>query len=273
MKFFPIAKINLGLNVVERRQDGYHNLETVFYPVPISDELEVTEQKTADKEHDCELTLEGIAIEGDVQSNLVVKAYRLLKEDFPEMPRVSARLKKGIPTQAGMGGGSSDGAYMLTALNKICNLQLSNDQLRTYAAKLGADCAFFIDPQPQYAEGIGDRLTPVSLNLSGWHIGVVRPDIPVSTREAYSLINPKHPAVNCRDVVNRPVEEWHDWLVNDFEEGVFSLHPELGSVKQRLYDLGAVYAAMSGSGSALFGLFRKPVELPFTNMFTYCREL
>jgi 4-diphosphocytidyl-2-C-methyl-D-erythritol kinase len=213
-----------------------------------------------------------MAIEGNDESNLVVKAYNLLSEDF-RLPRIHAHLYKQIPTQAGLGGGSSDAAFMIRLLDETYHLNMGLAEMERYAAQLGADCAFFIDPQPQYAEGIGDRLTPVSLNLSGWHIGVVRPDIPVSTREAYSLINPKHPAVNCRDVVNRPVEEWRDWLVNDFEEGVFSQHPELGSVKQRLYDLGAVYAAMSGSGSALFGLFRKPVELPFTNMFTYCREL
>ena len=258
----PIAKINLGLNVVERRPDGYHNLETVFYPVPISDELEVTVAGNGLQEKECELTLEGILIEGDVQKNLVVRAYQMLKEDFPDMPRVRARLKKGIPTQAGMGGGSSDGAFMLVMLNKLCRLGLTNEQLKGYAARLGADCAFFIDPQPQYAEGIGERLTPLSadsLPLGGYYIGIVRPDVPVSTKEAYSLITPKRPQQNCRDIVMQPVETWRDTLVNDFEEGIFRLHPELGEVKARLYDLGAVYAAMSGSGSALFGLFRETV--------------
>lgn len=277
----PIAKINLGLNVVERRPDGYHNLETVFYPVPISDELEVTVSGlpltgNGLQEKECELTLEGIQIEGDVQKNLVVRAYQMLKEDFPDMSRVRARLKKGIPTQAGMGGGSSDGAFMLVMLNKLCQLGLTNEQLKGYAARLGADCAFFIDPQPQYAEGIGERLTPLSadsLPLGGYYIGIVRPDVPVSTKEAYSLITPKRPQQNCRDIVMQPVETWRDALVNDFEEGIFRLHPELGEVKARLYDLGAVYAAMSGSGSALFGLFREPVELPFHDMFTWTSPL
>jgi 4-diphosphocytidyl-2-C-methyl-D-erythritol kinase len=276
----PIAKINLGLNVVERRPDGYHNLETVFFPVPICDVLEVENQSSmlkaqSSKLNDCELTLEGIAIEGDVQKNLIVKAYQLLKEDHPDMPRVRARLKKGIPTQAGMGGGSSDGAYMLTMLNELFQLHLTKEQLCGYAARLGADCAFFIDPQPQYAEGIGERLSPVVLNLSDWYIGVVRPDVPVSTKEAYSLIKPKRPLRNCRDIVMQPVETWRDELINDFEEGVFALHPELAEVKQRLYDLGAVYAAMSGSGSAIFGLFREPVELEssFPDMFTWCAPL
>lgn len=267
----PIAKINLGLNVVERRPDGYHNLETVFFPVPICDELEVEVQSSCST--DIQLTLEGITIEGDIQKNLIVRAYQLLKNDFPDMPRVCARLKKGIPTQAGMGGGSSDGAYMLTMLNELCALHLTKQQLCGYAARLGADCAFFIDPQPQYAEGIGEKLSPVALSLDGWHIGIVRPDVPVSTKEAYSLITPKHPTRNCRDIVALPVEEWRGLLVNDFEEGIFTLHPELGEVKQQLYNLGAVYAAMSGSGSALFGLFREPVELPFNNMFTWFSPL
>ena len=270
----PIAKINLGLNVVERRPDGYHNLKTVFYPVPISDELEVNPNEGS-AEYDCELTLEGIAIEGDVQKNLIVKAYQLLKQDFPQMPRVCARLKKGIPTQAGMGGGSSDGAYMLVMLQELFQLGLTKEQLCGYAARLGADCAFFIDPQPQYAEGIGEQLSPVALSLKGWHIGIVRPAIPVSTKEAYSLITPKRPVLNCRDVISQPVEKWRNLLVNDFEEGIFKLHPELGHVKQQLYELGAVYAAMSGSGSALFGLFHEPVKLTslFPDTFTYCTQL
>ena len=277
----PIAKINLGLNVVERRPDGYHNLETVFYPVPICDELEVEISSLPFTVYglqgkDCELTLEGIQIEGDVQKNLVVRAYQLLKQDFPDMPCVSARLKKGIPTQAGMGGGSSDGAYMLTMLNELCNLGLTKEQLQGYAARLGADCAFFIDPQPQYAEGIGERLTPITTHpspLTNYYIGIVRPDVPVSTKEAYSLITPKRPLQNCRDIVMQPVETWRDILINDFEEGIFRLHPELGEVKARLYELGAVYAAMSGSGSAIFGLFREPVELPYPDMFTWFSPL
>ena len=162
---------------------------------------------------------------------------------------------------------------MLTMLNELCGLHLTKEQLRGYAARLGADCAFFIDPQPQYAEGIGEKLSPVSLNLGGWYIGIVRPDVPVSTKEAYSLITPKRPAHNCRDIVALSVDQWRNQLVNDFEEGIFQLHPELGEVKQQLYDLGAVYAAMSGSGSALFGLFREPVALPFGDMFTWFSPL
>ncbi len=260
---FPIAKINLGLNIVERRTDGYHNLETVFYPVTeINDALELTMMNTRfPSADDCDIKVTNISIEGDEQKNLVVRAYRLLKQDFPQMPRVHAHLWKGIPTQAGMGGGSSDCAYMIRLLNEMFTLGLSDEQMIAYAARLGADCPFFIISRPAYAEGIGERLQPISLDLSGYYIGVVRPDIPVSTREAFSLIKPTKPAKCCRDIVMQPVETWRDELTNDFEQSVFALHPEIGAIKQQLYDLGAVYAAMSGSGSAVFGLFRTPVAL------------
>ena len=270
---FPIAKINLGLNVVERRTDGYHNLETVFYPVTeINDALELTMMNTRfPSADDCDIKVTNISIEGDEQKNLVVRAYRLLKQDFPQMPRVHAHLWKGIPTQAGMGGGSSDCAYMIRLLNEMFTLGLSDEQMIAYAARLGADCPFFIISCPAYADGIGERLQPISLDLSGYYIGVVRPDIPVSTREAFSLIKPTKPAKCCRDIVMQPVETWRDELTNDFEQSVFALHPEIGAIKQQLYDLGAVYAAMSGSGSAVFGLFRAPVALEAhfpTDVFT-----
>lgn len=276
---YPIAKINLGLNVVERRPDGYHNLQTVFYPVAIKDRLEVVERgewKEASGEGietppACELSVTGIPVLGDVQQNLVVRAYRLLKQDFPTLPPVVASLDKGIPTQAGMGGGSSDGAFMISLLNKLFDLQLTDDQMISYAARLGADCAFFILNRPCYAEGIGEQLHPIALDLSGWYIGIVRPDIPVSTKEAFSLIRPHYPEHCCRDVVARPVAEWRDMLTNDFEESVFALHPEIGAVKERLYEMGATYAAMSGSGSALFGLFREEpsvLQQTFPDMFT-----
>ncbi len=258
----PIAKINLGLNVVERRPDGYHNLETVFYPVPICDALEVLPMdEQFPSVVDCDLKVTNIVIDGDEQRNLVVRAYNMLKQDFPALPRIHAHLYKGIPTQAGMGGGSSDCGFMITLLNQMFSLGLSDEQMIQYAARLGADCAFFIINKPCYAEGIGERLQPISLDLSGWYLAVVRPAIPVSTKEAFSLIKPQHPAVNCRDIVLQPVETWRDSLTNDFEQSVFALHPEIGAIKDRLYELGAVYAAMSGSGSSLYGLFREPVNL------------
>ena len=258
----PICKINLGLNVVERRPDGYHNLETVFYPVPICDTLEVFEMDDAfPSPYNCDLKVTNITIDGDEQKNLVVRAYNLLKQDFPSLPRIHAHLYKDIPTQAGMGGGSSDCGFMITLLNEQFHLGLSNEQMIRYAARLGADCAFFILNKPCYAEGIGERLEPIDLDLSGWYLAVVRPDIPVPRKEAFSLITPQHPAKNCRDIVMQPVETWRDGLTNDFEKSVFALHPEIGDIKDRLYDLGATYAAMSGSGSSLFGLFRQTVSL------------
>ena len=274
---FPIAKINLGLNVVEKRPDGYHNLQTVFYPVPIKDALEVHVMDEAfPSDYDCDLKVTNITIEGDEQRNLVVRAYQLLKQDFPTLPRIHSHLWKGIPTQAGMGGGSSDCAYMMLLLNQQFQLGLTDEQLIEYAAKLGADCAFFILSRPCYAEGIGEKLQPIDLSLSGYYIAVVRPDIPVPTKEAFSRIRPHYPAQNCRETVMQPVETWRDTLINDFEESVFALHPEIGNIKQRLYDMGATYAAMSGSGSALFGLFKKQpgsLSQAFPNMFTFCNSL
>ena len=270
---FPVAKINLGLNVVEKRADGYHNLQTVFYPVPIMDALEIVPMSDGfPSDVDCDLKVTNITIEGDEQRNLVVRAYQLLKADFPDLPRVHAHLWKGIPTQAGMGGGSSDCGYMIRLLNETFDMGLSSEQMQQYAARLGADCAFFIESRACYAEGIGERLEPIDLDLSGWHIGVVRPDIPVPTKEAFSRIHPHYPALNCRDVVKQPVETWRDRLTNDFEESVFVLHPEIGAVKEQLYKMGATYAAMSGSGSALFGLFKdEPDALrqTFPDMFTF----
>lgn len=274
---FPIAKINLGLNVVEKRLDRYHNLQTVFYPVPIMDALEIAPMSEGfPSDVDCDLKVTNIHIEGDEQRNLVVRAYQLLKKDFPSLPRIHTHLWKGIPTQAGMGGGSSDCAYMIRLLNETFDLQLTNEQMQQYAAQLGADCAFFIESVPCYAEGIGEQLEPISLDLSGWYIGVVRPDIPVPTKEAFSRIHPHYPSLNCREVVMQPVETWRDNLINDFEESVFALHPEIGAVKEQLYKMGATYAAMSGSGSALFGLFKEEpdgLRQAFPDMFTFSTVL
>ena len=276
MYSLPNAKINIGLHILYHRPDGYHNLETVFYPVPIKDALEVTPMDDLfPTSYDCDLKISNISIDGDEQSNLVVRAYKALKTDFPLLPRVHAHLYKAIPTQAGMGGGSSDCAYMIMLLNQMFSLGLSKQQMTDYAARLGADCAYFILSTPAYAEGIGEKLQPVTLDIGGYWIAVVRPDIPVSTREAFSLIRPHRPQKNCRQIVQQPVETWRTDLVNDFEDSVFAQHPEIGAVKDRLYELGAVYAQMSGSGSAVFGLFRKEINISrhFPDMFTYCGRL
>jgi 4-diphosphocytidyl-2-C-methyl-D-erythritol kinase len=272
----PIAKINLGLNVVERRPDGYHNLQTVFYPVAIKDALEIYPMaEHFPSEFNCDIKITNIPVEGDEQRNLVVKAYNLLKADFPQLPRLHAHLYKGIPTQAGMGGGSSDASAMLLLLNDTFNLQLTDEQLINYAARLGADCPFFILNRPAYAEGIGEKLQPIALDLSDWYIAVVRPDIPVPTKEAFSLIKPAFPSKNCKDIVMQPVETWRNELINDFEKSVFALHPEIGAIKEQLYDMGATYAAMSGSGSSIFGLFKHPIDLKesFGDMFSTCIKL
>ena len=266
---FPIAKINLGLNVVSKRDDGYHNLETVFYPVPIKDALEVFPMEDGfPSDVRCDLKVTNLFIDGDEQKNLVVKAYNMIAQDY-ELPRVHVHLYKHIPTQAGMGGGSSNCAYMIRLLNEMFSLGMSDEKMIGYAARLGADCAFFIKAQPAYAEGIGEKLQPISIDLSGCKMLVVRPNIPVSTKEAFSLITPQVPKKNCLDIVRQPIETWKDELVNDFERSVFAIHPEIGRLKEMMYEQGAVYAAMSGSGSSVFGLFSDP---PDEKSFVGCMD-
>ena len=266
---FPIAKINLGLNVVSKRDDGYHTLETVFYPVPIKDALEVFPMEDGfPSDVRCDLKVTNLFIDGDEQKNLVVKAYNMIAHDY-ELPRVHVHLYKHIPTQAGMGGGSSNCAYMIRLLNEMFSLGMSDEKMIGYAARLGADCAFFIKAQPAYAEGIGEKLQPISIDLSGCKMLVVRPNIPVSTKEAFSLITPQVPKKNCLDIVRQPIETWKDELVNDFERSVFAIHPEIGRLKEMMYEQGAVYAAMSGSGSSVFGLFS---DTPDEKSFVGCMD-
>ena len=258
---FPKAKINLGLSIVGRRPDGYHDLETVFCAVPLADALEIHPMDEGfPSATDCDIKVTGINPGGDEQQNLVVRAYNLLKATHP-LPRIHAHLHKAIPSQAGLGGGSSDCTSMLKLLNNACQLGLDKPTLARYAAKLGADCPFFVYGSAAYAEGIGERLTPIELSLAGWTLGIVCPGIPVSTREAFATIKPQPAAENCRDVVTLPVEAWRGRLVNDFEQSVFAIHPVIGHLKQQLYDLGAAYASMSGSGSSVYALFRQPVDL------------
>lgn len=267
---FPCAKVNLGLNVVSRRADGYHNLETVFYPIDLTDRIEIAvAEGRGDGGRACTLDAEGMPAGGDAADNLVVRAYNMLAKDY-SLPHVHISLCKRIPMQAGMGGGSSDCAYTIRMLNDMFALGIPAERMREYAASLGADCAFFINPRPSYAEGIGDVLHPVAIDLSGYRTVVVKPAIAVSTREAFSRITPEKPAKCCRDIVMQPIETWRGELVNDFEKSIFALYPEIGGIKQRLYDAGAVYAAMSGSGSALFGIFGDVPE-DITARFAGCR--
>lgn len=276
---FPCAKINLGLNIVSKRPDGYHNLETVFYPIPLTDALEIKYMdEKFPSESPCDLKITGNDADCNEEDNLVLKAYQLLAADF-QLPRVHAHLVKRIPTQAGLGGGSSDAAYMIRLLDERFRLNIGIPEMERYAAKLGADCAFFITADPSYAEGIGDVLMPVDVpgaGLGGYYLAVVKPSVAVSTRDAYAAIVPKTPAKCCRDIVRQPIETWKDELVNDFEAPIFAMHPELAAIKQSLYDAGAVYAAMSGSGSALFGIFREQptgLEKEFEGMFCQVMKL
>lgn len=256
---FPNAKINLGLNITEKRPDGYHNLETVFYPIPLEDALEICPRKEGEGSYS--LTQSGLTIEGDAERNLVVKAYKLLDETY-KLPPTDIFLHKHIPSGAGLGGGSADAAFMLKLLNEAYDLQLTDDQLEDYAARLGADCAFFIRNRATYAEGIGNIFSPVELSLAGWQLLLVKPDIFVSTRDAFARIHPRHPERNVKEIIAQSVESWKDCLVNDFEESVFPQFPAIGDIKAELYRLGAVYASMSGSGSSVYGLFAPGPPLP-----------
>lgn len=279
MIVFPCAKINLGLNIVSKREDGYHNLETVFYPIPLYDALEIKymdEKFPSDTA--CDLKVTGNAVDCDEQKNLVVKAYHILAADY-QLPRIHTHLYKHIPSQAGLGGGSSDAAFMIRLLDERFRLNIGNPEMERYAARLGADCAFFIEAEPAYAEGIGDVLMPADGpdgNLQGYYLCVVKPDVAVSTKEAYSAITPKKPAKSCRDIVRQPIDTWKEELVNDFEEPIFKMHPEQATIKQKLYDQGAVYASMSGSGSALYGIFKEEprgIEEQFDGMFCEVMKL
>lgn len=257
---FPNCKINLGLNITGKRTDGYHNLETVFYPVPLEDALEISPlQIHTDAKY--ELHQSGIAIEGDPEKNLVVRAYKLLDERF-HLPTIEIHLHKHIPSGAGLGGGSADAAFMLRMLNEQFGLNLSINELEDYAARLGADCAFFIQNKPTYAEGIGNIFSPIELSLKGYRLLLIKPNIFVSTKEAFAQIHPHQPKHSVKEVIQRPVEEWKDKLVNDFEESVFPQYPAIAELKEELYRQGAVYASMSGSGSSLFGLFKESATIP-----------
>jgi 4-diphosphocytidyl-2-C-methyl-D-erythritol kinase len=247
---FPNAKINLGLNIVERRADGYHNLETVFYPIPLTDVLEIVPAAGADST----LTCYGNAVDCPVESNLVMRAYRLLQREYA-VPPVDIFLYKHIPDGAGLGGGSSDAAHTLTMLNAMFDLGLSPERLAHLAATLGADCPFFIYNRPMQATGIGDVLTPVEVALSGMTLVLVKPPVSVPTKQAYAHVTPQAPALLARDVVKQPIPMWDGALKNDFEPSVFGEHPRLWLIKAALLDAGAQYAAMSGSGSAIFGIF------------------
>lgn len=271
----PYAKINIGLYVTERRADGYHNLQTVFYPIPLHDNLEVKPLRIGAPTQRYALQIAGNEVQGSLDDNLVVKVYNQLCNDF-ELPPIDIYLYKRIPTGAGLGGGSSDAAAMMKLLNEQFQLGLSYEEMEQRVSKLGADCAFFIQSRPAYAEGIGDILSPISLSLKNKYLLLVKPDIFVSTREAYAGVTPQYPANDLRKALQQPIEEWKNTVFNDFEKSVFLAHPEIAAIKQTLYDMGAIYASMSGSGSTVFGLFNHPVEAAtevFNNCFVFQEKL
>lgn len=267
---FPNAKINIGLHVVERCPNGYHNLETVFYPVPLEDALEIT--PIYDPDGCTVLHQSGIAIDGLPEDNLVMKAYRMLNERFG-LPPVAIHLYKHIPSGAGLGGGSSDAAFMLKLLNSTFSIGLSANELELYAAELGADCAFFIRNQPTFAEGIGNVFSPLHLSLKGFYLALVKPDVFVSTKAAFSNIKPRCPEHPLKETVNLPINQWKSFIINDFEESVFPQYPQIKEIKETLYEQGALYAAMSGSGSSVYGIFdKRPALKGYNNHFYFeCR--
>ena len=253
MIVFPNCKINLGLHILNKREDGFHNLETVFYPLPFTDALELMPSTN----NEIEFTGTGLSVYGNAADNLCVKAYHLLKKDFREIPAVKIHLHKAIPLGAGLGGGSADAAFMLKLLNEKFKLNLSTDQLKSYALQLGSDCPFFIINKPCFATGRGEVLEEVAIDLSGYKIVLINPGIHINTGCAFSQITPAQPAKSIKEIIRQPVNTWKDELKNDFENAVFTAHPAVKAIKEGLYAQGAIYAAMSGSGSTVFGIFEQ----------------
>ena len=275
MYTLPNAKINIGLNITNRRPDGYHEIETIFYPIRLTDSLEI---KTAPAlcETPVELHLSGFTIDGNPQDNLVTKVCLAMSKRF-NLPPIDVFLGKHIPMGAGLGGGSSDAAFAAKMLNELFSIGLDNKELEAIVAPFGADCPFFVTGQPVYAEGKGDKFSPVNINLRGLYIALVKPPIHISTREAYCSVTPRPSMRNLADDVARlPIEKWNDIVSNQFEETLFKHYPLLSALKQTLFDMGALYASMSGSGSAIYGIFNRPIDNikeVFPDCFTYTDKL
>ena len=261
MVIFPHCKINIGLKVVRKRTDGYHDLQTIFYPLPVKDVLEIIE---APPGTETSMNVFGLPIQGQSTDNLCLKAYNLLKKDFPNLPPVTIYLYKNIPMGAGLGGGSSDGAFTLILLNEKYKLEISREKLLGYALELGSDCPFFILNQPAYAEGRGELMEPLELDLNPYSFLLVNSGIHVSTAAAFAQITPALPTDNLRTLVKSPLIDWKNRVINDFETSVFAQYPELQEIKDTLYSHGALYASMTGTGSTIYGIFEKnrlPLDL------------
>ncbi len=259
---FPNAKINLGLQILSRRTDGFHNIESVLIPISLSDALEVIEAPNGE----FSFTSSGLPIPSDGKPNLCERAFWLLHNEF-RIPQVNLHLYKVIPAGSGLGGGSADAAYTLKMLNQVFSLDLNHSDLETLAAKLGSDCPFFIRNQPMLARGSGEILDPVSLSLKGLHLLLIRPQVHISTAEAFAGVVPQNPRKALHEILAQPIESWKEELKNDFEKSLFAKHPLLGKIKNQLYDNGALYSAMSGSGSALFGLFENKPDAGLMQAF------
>ncbi len=267
---FPNAKINIGLYITEKRLDGYHNLETLFYPLQLKDGLEIIENKGSKEPF--VWSSSGIRIDGSPEDNLCIKALMLLKQDF-DIPPVKMHLHKVIPFGAGLGGGSADAAFTIKMLNEMFSLNISIDQQLKYASQIGADCAFFIQNTPHTAKGIGDILISNSTDLTGFYLLLVKPEIHISTPEAYSGVVPKVLQVSIEEKLKSPVENWKDELQNDFEDSVFPNHPFIKEIKEEMYENEAIYASMTGSGAAVFGLFREEPDLEFKDCFIWKEKI
>lgn len=259
MLLFPNAKINLGLSIVERRPDNFHNINSIFYPIPLKDAVEAIIDPNLPSGK-IQFTSSGLEIPGDYESNLCVKAYQMLHEAY-HLPGVKAHLHKVIPMGAGLGGGSSDAAFFIQILDEICKLSLSIETKLAYAAKLGSDCSFFIQNKPAFCYGRGELFEPVSLNLAAFRLVLVYPPIHIGTKEAYAGVKPKKAKFDLKSLEKLPLDEWKEMVKNDFEESIFPQYPLLEELKFELYKLGASYASMSGSGSTVFGLFKKSISL------------
>jgi 4-diphosphocytidyl-2-C-methyl-D-erythritol kinase len=267
---FPNCKINLGLSVLNKRPDGFHNIETVLYPVQLFETLEII--KAFDKKFS--LQTSGLTIKGNIDNNLCLKAYEILAADF-DLPPVKIHIHKNIPIGAGLGGGSADAAFMIKLLNDLFQLFLSSDKMKYYASQLGSDCAFFIDNKAAFAFEKGDLFEQINLNLKNYFIAIVKPNIHINTSKAYSGIKLVKKKKSIKEIIELPVNEWKFNLFNDFEKSIFKTYPEIKNIKAKLYDSGAVYSAMSGSGSAVYGIFENQIDLKdiFQNYFVWQGKL
>ena len=267
MLYYSNAKINLGLNIIEKYSDGFHKLETVFYPINIQDALEFIPSKKT------EMTSSGITIDCDADDNLIIKAFRLLQKDF-DIPSLSFHIHKNIPFGAGLGGGSANAAYTLSEINKFYKLRLSESEILKYASRLGSDCSFFVKNKPLFASEKGASFTNIKLDLSAYYILLIHPGFGISTAEAFANIIPKKPNVSILNLIQEPIANWKNTLSNDFEDTIFPVYPVLKNIKKQLYSDGAIYASMSGSGSSIFGIFKeKPSALNYLEYWNWIGKL